>query len=476
MNAWFPGIFTDFASRWHKCGFSFPAMNPAQGDRHKDFWIRQAAGVRRRVNLAWWIECLSAPLLVGSLVGAGALLLARREIPSLETPVVAAITAGTLLVLGLACLGIARRRFESTAESLVRIEASMRLRNALSAATAGVAPWPEPVKTVDAGIQWRWPRLLVPVLGSIALLAAGLAIPVSGKTPRQSAGPDQPQAWKQLEAELDLLAKEEVADESYLEETRKRLEELKAQDEEQWFSHSSLEATDSLKETHQTETRRMERELGRAEKALNALEKNAGNMAQAEKDRLMQEFDQALEGLRNGAMKPNPELLEQLKGMDLKNLGKLPPEQLQQLKDNLAKHGKCLGECQGGGGNEWDEDLLADGEGQGGCNGNGPGKEGDGEGPGKGGVSRGPGHAGGVLGNQSDPTETGKMEALATKDLSRSVPGDLLELQDGEQEVDRSGSSISAGGSTEATGKGGDRVWKESLDPDEQRALKRFFE
>lgn len=462
------------ASPCDESGFSDSGMNSPQGDRHKDFWIRQATGVRRRVNLAWWFECLSAPLLVFSLVGAGVLLIARREVPTLDTPVVAAITAGTLLVLGLACLALARRRFESTADSLVRIEASMRLRNALSAATAGVAPWPEPVKTVDAGVQWRWPRLLVPVFGSIVLLAAGIAIPVSAKSSRQSAAADQPQAWKQLEAELDLLAKEDVADESYLEETRKRLDELKAQDEEQWFSHSSLEATDSLKESHQAETQRMERELGRAEKALNALEKNAGSMAQAEKDRLMQEFDQALEGLRSGAMKPNPELLEQLKGMDLKNLGNLPQEQLQQLKDNLAKHGKCLGECQGGGGAEWDEDLLADGEGQG--NGNGPGKEGDGEGPGKGGVSRGPGHAGGVLGNQSDPTETGKMEALATKDLSRSAPGDLLELQDGEHEVDRSASTVTAGGSTEATGKGGDRVWKESLDPDEQRTLKKFFE
>jgi hypothetical protein len=32
------------------------------------------------------------------------------------------------------------------------------------------------------------------------------------------------------------------------------------------------------------------------------------------------------------------------------------------------------------------------------------------------------------------------------------------------------------GGATEATGTGGDRVWREALDPDEQRALKRFFE
>lgn len=447
-------------------------MNPEESATRRHYWQRQAAMVRRRVNLAWWIETSSGPLLLGSLAGAAVLLLVRRELPQIAMWQTAGFTAAGLLLVGLVCLLIARRRFETTAESLVRIEASMRMRNALSAATAGVAPWPAPGGRIDAGLQWRWPRLLVPVLGSLALLAAGLWVPVSGKSAAVKAGSDQPQAWNQLEAELDMLAKEEVVDEAYLEDTRKQLDELKAQEEEQWFSHSSLEATDSLKRSHEAETQRLERELGRAEKALAALEKNAGAMGQEQKDRLMEEFDQALDGLRNGAMKPNPELMEQLKGMDLKNLGNLPPEQLQQLKENLAKHGKCLGECNGGEGNEWDEDLMADGNGQG--EGEGEGK--DGEGPGKGGVNRGPGHAGGVLGNQRDGVETGKMEALAAKDLSRSAPGDLLELQDGEHDVDKGASAITAGGNTTATGKGGDRVWRESLDPDEQRAMKRFFE
>jgi hypothetical protein len=447
-------------------------MNPDESATRREYWQGQAAMVRRRVNLAWWIETASGPLLLGSLAGAAVLLLVRREMPQLAVWQTAGFTAVGLLLVGLVCLMVCRRRFETTADSLVRIEASMRMRNALSAATAGVAPWPAPSGRIDAGLQWRWPRLLVPMLGSLALLAAGLWVPVSGKSAAAKAGNDQPQAWNQMEAELDMLAKEEVVDETYLEDTRKQLDELKAQEEEQWFSHSSLEATDSLKRSHESETQRLERELGRAEKALAALEKNAGAMGQAQKDRLMEEFDQALQGLRNGAMKPNPELMEQLKGMDLKNLGELPPEQLQQLKENLAKHGKCLGECNGGQGNEWDEDLMADGDGAG----DGQKKDGEGEGPGKGGVSRGPGHAPGVLGKQRDGVETGKMEALAATDLSRSAPGDLLELQDGEHDVDKGASAVTSGGNTTATGKGGDRVWRESLDPDEQRAMKRFFE
>lgn len=68
------------------------------------------------------------------------------------------------------------------------------------------------------------------------------------------------------------------------------------------------------------------------------------------------------------------------------------------------------------------------------------------------------------------------MQGLKAADLSKSLPGDLLELQDGKHDVDQSASKASAGGDVSDTGKGGDRVWKESLDPQEQKALKKFFE
>jgi hypothetical protein len=246
---------------------------------------------------------------------------------------------------------------------------------------------------------------------------------------------------------------------------RKKLDELQAQEEEQWFSHSSLEATDSLKESHRAETERVEKELGRAESALEALGNNP-NGNPAEQARLMEAFDQVVEGLRNGAMKPNPELLEQMQKLDLKNLDQLTPEQLKQLGENLKKHAKCLGKCNG----EGKDQGLADG--------NGEGKKADdeAEGLGKGGISRGPGHDPNLLGEEKEAVQTGETSPLETRDLSKSAPGDLLELQENEHDVDLSASRLSAGGNTDSTGTGGDRIWKESLDPDEQRVLKKFFE
>lgn len=455
-------------------------MSKATETSHREHWLACARRVSRTVNLGWWLEMLAAPLLVAALIGAAALLVVRREQPALEPWVVPSAIGGAVVLTALVCWWLAARKFEKPDDSLVRIEASMRLRNALSAAKAGVAPWPAPVGKIDAGISWQWPRLIVPPLGALVLLAAGWFIPVSAKT-TTSGPPEQPQAWKQLDSELDHLTQEQVVDEKYLEDTRKRLEELKSQEEEQWFSHSSLEATDSLKKSHRAESERVERELGKADKALENLEKNAG-ASQAAKNKMMEDFDQALQGLQKGAMKPNPQLLEQMKGLDMKNMANLTPEQLQQLRENLKKNADAMkgAKGEGQGGDDWSDELLGDGEGEGKGNGNGEGEgegEGkDGEGAGKGGINRGPGHDPNVLGKEKDGLDTGALTGLEAKDLSNSSPGDLLELQDGEHDVDKSATRLSQGGNTDATGRGGDRVWKDSLDPSEQRALKKFFE
>ncbi len=178
---------------------------------------------------------------------------------------------------------------------------------------------------------------------------------------------------------------------------------------------------------------------------------NAGASSQAEKNRLMEEFDQALQGLQNGALKPNPSLLEQMKRLDLKDMAKLTHGQIEQLRENLKKHSEAMKNGKSGSeGEDWSDELLA-GEGE---------SDKPGEGPGNGGVDRGPGHSPGVLGAEKDAVETGKATGLAAKDLTRATPGDLLEPQDGEHDVDGSASDISEGGNTDATGKGGDRVWR----------------
>ncbi|MES2995182.1 MAG: hypothetical protein V4733_00055 [Verrucomicrobiota bacterium] len=440
-------------------------------DPHRDYWIARATALRRKVNLGWWMQIFAGPLVIGSLLTAAALPWIRQAHGGgTPVPVIVAIT-GSVSLLALGCYFFAARRFDTLDCSLTRMDVSLRLHNALAVAHSGIAPWPQPVAASrKKDLAWNWPRLLVPIIGSLVLLAAGFVIPIRAK-PATATAPPQPQAWQQLAAELDDLAKEELVDQPYIEETKKRLDDLKAQEEEQWFSHSSLEATDSLRESHEAKKSQVSKDLNQAANSLENFGKQAGGDPAA-RERIMEDFDKALEGLRNGTMKPNAALLQQLEGVDLKNLGQLSADQLQQLRQNLRNTANKIGNAGQGTGDDWADELLAgDGsEGQG---------EGEGQGgeePGKGDVNRGPGHDPNLLGKGNDASAIGDITGLESKDLSRTSPGDLLELKTGEHDIDRTASKITQGGATASQGRGGEQIWKQSLDPQEQRAFKRYFD
>ncbi|MDP7108179.1 MAG: hypothetical protein QGH41_13920, partial [Roseibacillus sp.] len=190
----------------------------------------------------------------------------------------------------------------------------------------------------------------------------------------------------------------------------------------------------------------------------------------------LNEFEEALQGLNQGKMKPNQGLLDQLKELDPENLEQLSEEQLDQLRENMKQHAKNCQQCQGGGepgaqgqgdGDDWLNDLLNEGPENGGP------QEKQPEAFEK--RNRGPGSAPGVLGQISPDVNSGDLEGLESTDLSKSLPGDLLELNTGKHEVDRSKVGPRAGGTVEGEAKGGARVWKDSLLPSEKSALKEFF-
>lgn len=80
-----------------------------------------------------------------------------------------------------------------------------------------------------------------------------------------------------------------------------------------------------------------------------------------------------------------------------------------------------------------------------------------------------------MLGRTGGDVDTGKMEGIESEDLSRTLPGDLLEVIDGEHEVEREDIGVREGGGISDGGKGGDRVWRDALLPEEKKALKEFF-
>jgi hypothetical protein len=454
---------------------------------NRKYWQDQSSSLSRRINLGWFLQKLSAPLLVVSALGAVATLILRREFSEIPLWLIGVSLAACLVGTFVIALILAARRFEKPEQALVRIEAGAGLHSALSAANAGVSPWPEPPQRLTDSLKWHLPKTLAPPLAAVALLAVGLLVPISARQPAPPAPSSQPQAWSQIDSQLEQLAEDAMVDEEYIDEVEKRLEELRAQEEEEWFSHASLEATDSLEESHNANMEKLDRELSEAGSALEALAENADKLNAQQKQKLAEQFEQALEGLQNGAMKPNPELLGQLSKLNPNDLGKLNPDQMKQLKEGMQKLKDSLEknkDRQGGQGEgDWEDQLLGDGEGEGEGEGKGEG-EGEGEGQGNGeegkgsgsgGVNRGPGHDPNVLRGGKDPLDVGELTGLNAEDLSRAIPGDLLQLQDGKHSVDESASKAAAGGAA-AQGKGGDRVWRDSLAPEEQRALKKYFE
>ena len=444
--------------------------------RNRKYWIAQSSALSRRINLGWFLQALSAPLLIVSVLGAVATLILRRELSHIPLAVIAISLAACLVITAAVALVLAARRFEKPEQALVRIEADTGLHSALSSANAGISPWPSPPVSIPKCLKWHLPKTLAPPLAAVALLAVGLLVPISSRKAASPAASSQPQAWSQIDSQLEQLAENAMVDEEYIEEVEKRLEELRAQEEEEWFSHASLEATDSLEESHNSNMEKLDRDLSEAGSALEALAENADKLNAQQKQKLAEQFEQALEGLQNGAMKPNPELLDQLSKLDPNALGNITPEQMKQMKEGMEKLKDSLEkceDCQGGQGEgEWQDQLLGDGQGEAEGEGNGSGQ---GEGKGSGGIDRGPGHDPNVLRNGKDPLDVGELTGLDTKDISRSTPGDLLQLQDGKHSADESASKAAAGGAA-AEGKGGDRVWRDSLAPDEQRALKKYFE
>jgi len=432
-------------------------------------WRTIASRTSRKINFGWWLQVLATPLLITALVIACGILIVRREMDSLPWLEIGGGTLAALILTGIACWLAARTHFESSQQSLVRIEAAMRLRNALTAADHGIAPWPEVPAMINDGTSWHWKRLAPPLIGAVLIIACGFLIPIHAKSTVNTA--QEPTAWNELDTSLDQLNEQEVVQQDYIDEMRDKLEKLREQSPDEWFSHSSLEATDNLKKNHANEQESLKNNLQRAEKNLAELQKGGGKMNEEKKQRLLNEFDQALKKMEQGGIKPNEKLLKQLQKLDPKELDKLTPEQMNQLRENMRKHAEKLNQQGGKKGDqpgEGEDDWMKDPEGDG--------EDGeDGEKPGKGGINRGPGTAPDVLGDPHADAGKGKLERLKNDNKEQALPGDLLQTSDGEHDVDETKKGPTAGGAASNKGKGGDRVWKDSLLPEEQKALKKFF-
>ena len=329
-------------------------------------------------------------------------------------------------------------------------------------------------QAVDAGLRWNWWRVAAPFAIAVLAIAASVFIPIS-TLEAAKAPPSEPLAWAQMEEWMDLLDEENLIEEQGIQEVKEKIDELRQKPEDEWFSHGSLEATDTLRQTLQQQIEKIGTELAIAERDLSALQQFGNQMSEDTKEKLLTEFDKALQDLALSNLPLNPELMNALKGVDPKQLAQgqmqgMSPEQMQQLREQLQKAAQACQQCSGG--NQPGQgqglpaltNLLKEGFGQGK----------PGEGPGRGGISRGPGAAPLALGDETD-LKTNQIEGVQNNDFSKAAPGDVLGIGQTEHDIDKTKKGPQAAGTVGSVGQGGDAVWRESLMPGEKAVLKKYF-
>jgi hypothetical protein len=422
---------------------------------HAKFWQRQAASSARWQNFAWCLDSFLPAAVAVSVAFACALLIGRKM--SALPPHMGLWFGAALTAAALYAWVRARRKFLTTAEALVQIESQLHLHNRLTAAAAGIGEYPAP-RQVNTGFNWRWRNIAPPLAASALIVAAAALVPLS-TTSSRSVPTEQPIAWAQVESWIEQLEQNETVEPQSLEELREQLEQLRDRNAEEWYSHSSLEAGDNLRQQTAQSIQSLQRDLDAAAAALETLEQQGDRLSASELKSLDEALQKAIQGMELGTLPLNKELLSELKELDLSKLVKLTPEQLATMKKRLAECSSVCKECTNPGG-PGEADLLVAALNK----------------PGSGGITRGPGSA--PLTFQQEQTETtaGTTEGVKNDDLSRALPGEVLNLSKGEHEVDRMApTGPVAAGAVRSTGEGGEAVWRNDLTPGEREILRRFF-
>lgn len=430
------------------------------------YWRQVARRVAWKLNAGLWLEGL-LPLSAASALVLSALLLWTRTRSGGEgdprfwlLPVVAFAVGGIFQGFRV------RRALYRREDALVWLDDRLGLRNRLSAAVAGVGTWPPRPSSLPKILRWRGAKLAPPAAFSAAVLALAANVPVPPvETPTHVAG--EPLSWTEMERAIESLREEEVVDEEALEAFEERLDSLRQKPRDEWFSHGSLEASDSLKEELRSEMRALAEGLAQVEAELSEMEA-LGESAPREERRLRgAKLRESINDIDLGRALPlNRKLSRQLETLAReREVRQLTDEELERIRNAKERlyHGLRTGK----------EELVVAGlfEGEGGLDSGRYGSR-----PGKGGVTRGPGTAPIELSDERTELGTTAIEAVRNEDLRRAGFGDTVSVRIKEHDVDVSDYTGAYDAGTVASfGEGGDLIWSQSLSPEERRVLRQYF-
>lgn len=449
----------------------------ADSGLEETFWQSAVHRLSRRIHLGWWLDQWLALLIPLSLLGA-VTILGLRFWHDLPLPTALIGIGSGLALAAMAAVFLMRRRREPLATTRVRLEDALGLKARLTAAAAGIGPWPARRTDLPLPVTFSPGRPLVMVAIGAALLTAALVIPISKSQPEAPRIIEPPSALQEVQDWIDHVKKNDAVNEESIEQIEEKVAELLQRPAQNWYEHASLEAADHLRDVTAQDLQQLAQNLADAERAANALAASAAGagLPQSAKDSLEQLLQNSSQAMQAGGMQPSADLVDALKNMDPSQLSSMSSEQMKDLAKQLAQNQQALQEALKNT-PSLDFSNLPEGrpgDGEGDAEGEG---KGDKEGPGKGGIQRGPGTAPVTLASEDTQLGTDKIETLKNPlDLTRLATGDALSVTNGAAKVDpKNYQGPQQGGATTSPGDGGAAVWQNTLIPTERETLKRFF-
>jgi hypothetical protein len=417
----------------------------------RPYWERRARTLAWWINLGAWLEQF-APVFFAAATPAAVLIYAVRRQDGPQLPL--ALVLGILVLVAAAIAAWrARAGFYRPAEARVLLESGLRLDNRLTAATERVTGWPVAKEKSGPLLQWRLQTPAGWIGAGAALLALAALAPIGDASAVPAfAGP--PPSVVQTQDMISALQALKVASPADLEKLADRAAELAKLPAGAQFDHAALEAADALRDQIAAAAASLGRDFEAAAAAIQSAADGGDLKSAAER------LSSALQGMRDGSLAANKDLLGLMPG-NLAELTGLSPEQLAQLAQQFMQAGART-------------------RGIAGANGNGRGQFGDalpswrrGQGGGEGGSGE---SAPLSLKVASTAEAKGSAEGLSVGDLSRASLGDKLSTSAGAHEADPEKlTGPTTAGSVAAPAQGGDAVWVNRLTPKERTALKGFF-
>ncbi len=462
-------------------------------DPSATFWKNRAKRIAQRVNTGWWLQEF-APLAAGLLTMAAiAVWIARYFGYATPAPLAGTCIGFALLLAAAFAWSRARPRFWGEAQGLVQLENHLALRSSLTASAADRRAWPPIPSSEDLDLHavaptWKPAWLAAPLIALAYCILAVWLIPIATSHGNRPLPTTPPQAQEELARLLDELQEEELIEPEALEEFAERLQALRDQPEEEWYSHAAMEAADSERARLEHALEEISTNAEKTGFAATALERLSDQLTAAEREALFSDAAEGLKGLKAGDLPMSEKALGEFRKIDPSQLRSLTPEQLAKMRKAMAKTAAACKKCQGDNGkngksgkgsgkgsalknwaNMTDEELLA-AMNKGGA----PGKPRSA--PGNGGIKRGRGDAPISLANSETDLDTNTPEGIASADPSAGDPTDLLGLGQGEHDLDKTPRAPTKAGAISNKARGGATLYSEdNFLPDEQEVLRNYF-